>query len=65
MGNITLESDDAKTDYAYEIKSVVGNINLGDKKYSKTSGERTIDNGAGRKISLECSMGNIQVKFDK
>lgn len=65
MGNLTLQLAAAQTDYDYEIECVMGNINLGDEKYSKTSGEKIIDNGAGRKISLECSMGNIEVIFGK
>lgn len=64
MGNLTLQLAAAQTDYDYEIECVMGNISLGEEKYTKT-GERTIDNGAGRKISLECSMGNIEVTFDK
>lgn len=65
MGNLTLQLAAAQTDYDYEIECVMGNIYLGDEKYSKTSGEKIIDNGAGQKISLECSMGNIEVTFDK
>lgn len=65
MGNLSLRLAGAQTDYDYEIECVMGNISLGDKKYNKKVQEQTINNGAGRKISLECSMGNIEVTFAK
>ena len=64
MGNVTLQLAGAQADYDYEIECVMGNIRLGEEKYSKKVEEKTINNGAGRKISLECSMGNIEVTFD-
>ena len=65
MGNLSLRLAGAQTDYDYEIECVMGNISLGDKKYNKKVEEQTINNGTGRKISLECSMGNIEVTFAK
>ena len=65
MGNLSLRLAGAQTDYDYEIECVMGNISLGDKKYNKKVQEQTINNGTGRKISLECSMGNIEVTFAK
>lgn len=65
MGNLSLQLAGAQTDYDYEIECVMGNISLGDKKYNKKVEEQTINNGTGRKISLECSMGNIEVTFAK
>ena len=44
----------------------MGNIDLGDSQYSGFGIEKTISNdGAKRKMVLECGMGDIQVDFAK
>lgn len=65
MGNMTLQLSGAQSDYNYEVECVAGNINIGDDKYSAaTAKEQKINNGAGKKMDLECSMGNIKVIFE-
>ncbi len=66
MGNMELELAGAQTDYDYEVKCVAGNIRIGEDKYSGgIVKEQQINNGAGRSIDLECSMGNITVTFEQ
>lgn len=64
MGNVRLQLAGEQTEYDYEIDCVAGNVTVGTEKYGGASvQEQHINNNAGRKIDLECSMGNIQVSF--
>lgn len=63
MGNIDLKVDGSKEDYNYEIKSSMGNVDIGHESYSGVGNKKSIDNGADRDIIIECSMGNATVKF--
>ncbi len=65
MGNMELELSGDQTDYDYEVECVAGNIKIGEDKYGGgIVKEQKIDNGAGRRMDLECSIGNIAVTFE-
>lgn len=65
MGNLELKLSGSETDYDYELECVAGNIKIGEKQYGGgVAKEQNIDNGTGRRINLECSMGNIAVTFE-
>ncbi len=66
MGNLELQLAGSRTDYDYELKCVAGNIKIGEEQYGGgVAKEEKINNGAGRRIDLECSMGNIAVTFEQ
>lgn len=64
MGNITLKLDGAESDFNYDIECVTGNIMVGSQEYSGLAQEQSINNNAAKNISLECAMGNVEVKFE-
>ncbi|MBR5248944.1 MAG: DUF4097 family beta strand repeat protein [Lachnospiraceae bacterium] len=64
MGNLELQLAGSRTDYNYELECVAGNIKIGEEQYGGgVVKEQNINNGAGRRMDLECSMGNITVTF--
>lgn len=63
MGNVEMELDGAQKDFNYQLEGSMGNIDLGNESFSGFSQERDIDNGADKDMEVECSMGNITIKF--
>ena len=55
--------DEEKADFNYEIKCRVGSITVDGEGFSGLSKERKINNGAAKKMELDCSTGAIEVKF--
>ncbi|MCI8946864.1 MAG: DUF4097 domain-containing protein [Lachnospiraceae bacterium] len=62
MGAIHLLVAGAKEDFNYRTECVAGSIQAGDMEENLT-GERYVDNGAGKEMKLECAMGRIEVGF--
>ncbi len=66
MGNLELKLTGSQTDYDYQLECVAGNIKIGEEQHGGgVAKEQNINNGAGRRIDLECSMGNIAVTFEQ
>lgn len=65
MGNLELRIAGKQEDFNYELSGAMGNLTLDGKSYSGFSQEKSIDNGAAKKMELDCSMGNVTVKFEK
>lgn len=65
MGNITFELKGTEMDFNYEIECVTGNIEIGGNEYSGLCQEQSIDNGAAKKIEVECAIGNVEVIFQE
>lgn len=63
MGNINANLDGAETDYNYKLECAIGNVRIGESRYSGLASERVIDNGSDRQFDVECSMGNITINF--
>ena len=61
--NISLMLKGNQKDFDYDIELGLGNISVGDKRYSGIA-DKKINNDAQKKISLECGVGNIDVKFE-
>ncbi|MBR3826045.1 MAG: DUF4097 family beta strand repeat protein [Lachnospiraceae bacterium] len=64
MGSLELIVKGKEEDFDYKIEAVSGSVSLGGQQYSGLAKEKEIDNDAGKKMELECAMGNIQVKFE-
>ncbi len=64
MGNLELQLAGKESDFNYELNGAMGNLNLNGENYSGFAQERDIDNGADKDIKIECSMGNVSVKFN-
>lgn len=65
MGNIDLYLTGFQEEFNYQLECMAGNIELEGQNYGKgITQTQKIDNGADKKIDLECSMGNILVNFE-
>ena len=47
----------------YDNEGAMGSIDIGAESYSGFEQAKKIENGAGRTITLDCSMGNITLTF--
>ncbi len=65
MGYLSLQLDNAETDFNYEIECSAGAVSVGGKTYGAMMNEVNVDNKASGKCFLECSMGSIDVTFTK
>ncbi len=65
VGGLQLHLQGDVTDFNYEVQCVAGNIQIGDEKSSGINAERCIDNGAGKRMELDCAMGNLEVSFSQ
>ncbi len=65
MGNLELQITGRQEDFNYELSGAMGSLTLGGESYSGFSQEKSIDNGAQKKMELDCSMGNVTVLFEK
>lgn len=63
MGNLELWIEGSQEDFNYELSGAMGSLTLGSESYSGLAHEKKIDNGAGKKMEIECSMGNVTIKF--
>lgn len=65
MGNIDMELAGAEQDFNYDIRGAMGQVVIGQQKYSNMTQERTVTNGASKNIDVECAVGNITVTFQE
>lgn len=64
MGSILLELWQQESDFDYKISAGMGGVTLDGADYSGLSHEKKLDNGAGRQMKLESSMGSIDIYFE-
>lgn len=65
MGSITMQLDGKDTDFNYDIESAMGSVTIGTREYGGLAQGRKINNGAAKKITIECAMGSIEISFSK
>ena len=63
IGSISLRLKGEYSDFDYAINCALGNISIAGRSYTSLVGESTISNDADKKMRLDCSIGNIDVKF--
>lgn len=63
MGNVEMTVDGREEDFNFDLQGGMGNMDVGSMSHSGLGFERTADNGAAKKMTLECSMGNVNVRF--
>lgn len=63
MGNVSMELEGEKQDFNYQLSCVAGNMNIDGDSFAGAAMDRTIDNGAAKIMDIDCSMGNVEVKF--
>lgn len=65
MGNIELYLSGSQEAFNYQLECMAGNILLDGQDYGKgITQAQKINNGADKRMELECSMGNITVDFE-
>lgn len=64
MGNISMKLQGLESEYNYILEAAMGNIRIGDSKYSGLASERRVDNGSRSTFDVECAMGNIEIDFN-
>ena len=65
MGNVEMEIDGREEDFNYRLSGAMGNIDLGKESYGGFSSEVNLKNGASKEMKVDCSMGNISIRFRK
>ena len=63
MGNVEMKLEGGEKDFNYRLEGSMGNIDLGRESYSGFSNEVVLNNGADKEMQVECSMGNISIRF--
>lgn len=62
MGFISLMLDAKEDDYDYEVSCGLGSVSVNGEHFSSLSTDKGIDHHAGRKVRLDCGMGEISVQ---
>lgn len=63
VGAINLKIAGESKDFNYDMKCDVGSISLDGSVFAGLSGRKSVDNGAAKKMKLECDTGSIKVNF--
>lgn len=64
VGQITLALLGKEADYDYEVSCGLGEVSINGTSYSSLSTEKKINNHAGREISLDCGVGEIDLTVE-
>lgn len=65
VGEAKLALNGNEHEYDYQLKCDVGQITVGDNKYSGLGNEKHINNGTGNEIDIDCGVGNVEVTFNR
>lgn len=63
MGSIEMKLTGSEKDYNYNLDSAMGSVEIGGYSAGGLAREKKIDNKAACDISVECSMGSIDISF--
>ena len=63
VGEINLKIKGKQKDYNYDLDCGIGEIRCGDDSFSGFGREKSIDNGADKKMDIDCGIGSINVTF--
>lgn len=64
VGEITADLEGLQEEYGYEVECSVGEVEIGDKSFTALSREETAEGTTQKKISAECGVGEIRVRFN-
>lgn len=62
MGNVEATLQDKIEEYGYNVGVGLGNVNLGEEKFSGIAQDKTSYSTKERKIDIVCGMGNVDIK---
>lgn len=63
IGSIDATVSGMENEYNYEITSNVGEVEIGDESYAGLGTSKSIDNGADRKMQIDCGVGSVELSF--
>ncbi|MCM1162616.1 MAG: DUF4097 family beta strand repeat-containing protein [Roseburia sp.] len=63
MGNVELNLSGESWDFDYAIDCAAGNVEIENSQFSGLGVTKYIDNGAEKKITVDCAMGNVAIDF--
>ena len=63
IGSLDVCVQGKEKDYNYDVSCGIGSITLNGQDYSGLGQERSFNNNAGKKISMECGIGDITLKM--
>ncbi len=63
MGSMELFLSGSEEDFNYALAGAVGNVSVGGREYGGFAQEKKVDNGADKKITLDCAVGSVLVEF--
>lgn len=61
VGNMEITLTDSENAYNYSVQCGVGDIRINNNHYSSFGGKKNIDNGATKRVELDCGVGNIEL----
>ena len=64
MGELNMQLDGEEEDFDYDLDCSAGEMQIGSMSSSGVSFHREIDEGRDKKITVSCSMGDVNVMFD-
>ena len=64
VGGVSLVLENDEKEFDYRLDCTMGHISLGKHEYTGLAREKKIDNDGDKKMELNCSLGNISVKFE-
>lgn len=63
MGNVELNLSGESEDFDYAIDCAAGNVKIENSQFSGLGITKYIDNSAGKKITVDCAMGDVTIDF--
>lgn len=65
VGEVEMVLNASQKDYDYELKSGIGELVVGDDSYAGLGSTRSINNGTGKDMEINCGIGRVVVSFTK
>lgn len=64
VGTLMMTVAGKETDYNYQIDCGIGTVQIGSQSFSGLSRSQTIDNQAGKTVSVDCGIGTVALDFE-
>lgn len=65
MGEADILLAGEEEDFNYEVSCSAGSVDLGSKSFQGLASERELENGADKKMELNCALGAINISFEE
>lgn len=64
QGETALRLSGDETAFNCDVSYELGHVQIGSRSYAGARGSQTVDNGAGKTLTVRCAMGSVDVTFD-